>query len=189
MATAHGMMSYFDLFSGDWKSYVERAKLYFTANDIDDATKQCAIFLSSCGDGTYWRINDVLPPQSPTEVALKDIFTVMTTYLQPQPSEIVQCFRFNTTTRQPQESVATYVTQLQRIAETCNFGDAARLNEMIRDRLVCGISNEKWQQRPLAEENLSYAKAIKLLLTLEASEKEVKDLSGSTRDPQVHQVR
>ena len=154
MATAHGTMSSFDLLSGDWKSYVECAKLYFTANDIDDATKQRAIFLSSCGDGTYRRIKDVLSPQSPTEVVLKDIFTVMTTHLQPQPSEIVQRFRFNTRTRQPQESVATYVTQLKRIAETCNFGDAVRLNEMIRDRLVCGISNEKWQQRLLAEENL-----------------------------------
>ena len=183
MATAHGTNSSFDLLSGDWKSYVERAKLYFTANDIDDATKQRAIFLSFCGDGTYRQIKDVLSPQRPTEVALKDIFTVMTTHLQPQPSEIVQRFQFNTRTRQPQESVATYVTQLKRITETCNFGDAARLNEMIFDRLVCGISNEKWQQRLLAEENLSYDKAFKLLLTLEASEKEVKDLSGSTRDP------
>ena len=160
MATAHGTMSSFDPLSGDWKSYVERAKLYFTANDIDDATKQCAIFLSSCGDGTYRRIKDVLSPQSPTEVVLKDIFTVMTTHLQPQPSEIIQCFQFNTRTRQPQESVATYVTQLKRIAETCNFGNATRLNEMICDRLVCGISNEKWQQRLLAEENLSYDKAF-----------------------------
>ncbi len=52
-----------------------------------------------------------------------------------------------------------------------------RLHEMIRDRLVCGIANERWQQRLLAEADLTYAKAYKLLQSLEASEKEVKDLS------------
>ena len=49
---------------------------------------------------------------------------------------------------------------------------------MLRDRLVCGIANDKWQQRLLVEGNdLPYDKAIKLLLALEAAEKEVKDLS------------
>ena len=105
----------------------------------------------------------------------------MTTHLQPQPSEIVQRFRFNNRSRLPQESVATYVTKLKRLAETCKFGDTARLNEMMRDRLVCGVVNEKWQQRLLAEDNLTYEKPFKLLLSVEASEKEVKYLSSSVK--------
>ncbi len=189
MASAHGTLSQFDLSTGDWKSYVERAKLYLTANDIASAEKQRAIFLSSCGDATYRRIKDVLSPRAPTDVPFKDICSIMTAHFQPQPSEIVQRFRFNTRTRQQHETVATYVTQLKRIAETCNFGDAAKLNEMIRDRLVCGIANEKWQQRLLAEDKLTYDKAYKLFLSLEASEKEVKDLSNNVQAPQVHQVR
>ncbi len=63
---------------------------------------------------------------------------------------------------------------------------------MIRDRLVCGIANERWQQKVLAEEDLTYEKAYKLLLSLEASEKEVKDFSSSSSSnftSQVHQLR
>ena len=52
------------------------------------------------------------------------------------------------------------------------ISDAARLNEMMRDRLVCGVANEKWQQRLLAEDNFTYDKAFKLLLSMEVSEKE-----------------
>ena len=147
----HGSLGQFDLATGDWKSYVEQEKLYFTANDITDSGKKHAVFLSSCGDATYRCIKDVLSQRSPTDVGFDDMCTAMTTHLQPQPSEIVQHFRFNTRSKQPQESIATYVTQLKRLAETCNFGDAARLNEMMRDRLVCGVANEKWQQRLLAE--------------------------------------
>ncbi len=74
----------------------------------------------------------------------------MEAHLKLQPSEIVQRFRFNTRTRQGHETVANYVALLKQITETCNFGDAATLNEMIRDQLVCGLANEKWQQRLLA---------------------------------------
>ena len=169
MAALHGTLYQFDLASGDWKSYVEHAKLYFTANEITGDEKQHAVFLSSCGDAAYRRIKDVLSPRSPTEVSFKDTCALMTAHLQPQPSEIVQWFRFNTRSQQAHETVATYVTQLKHLAETCKFGDSARLHEMMRDRLVCRIVNEKWQQKLLAEENLTYKKAYKLLLSLEAS--------------------
>ena len=37
----------------DWTSYCERMDQYFIANDVADASKQRAIFLSSCGKPTY----------------------------------------------------------------------------------------------------------------------------------------
>ena len=59
---------------------------------------------------------------------------------------------------------------------------------MIRDRLVCGIANKKWQQRLLTEDDLSYDKATKLLLSFEAAE-EMKDLVGDKSEkPEVHQA-
>ena len=40
---AHGTLGEFDLSTGNCKLYVERAKQYFTANDITDASKQRAV--------------------------------------------------------------------------------------------------------------------------------------------------
>jgi len=42
MAT-HGTLGEFDLSTGNCKLYAERAKQYFTANDITDANKQRAV--------------------------------------------------------------------------------------------------------------------------------------------------
>lgn len=56
MAANGGTLGPFDLTSGNWKSYVEWAKLYFTANDITDTSKQRVVLLSSCGDAAYQRI-------------------------------------------------------------------------------------------------------------------------------------
>ena len=75
--------------------------------------------------------------------------------------------------------MSKYVTQLKQIAEHCNFGDTAHLKEILRDRLVCCSANDKWQQRLLSEEgDLTYDKTLKLLIALEAAEKEVKDLAS-----------
>ena len=52
MAAKHGFLGEFDYAKGDWKSYIERTKQYFTANDVTDGAKQRAILLSSCGDAT-----------------------------------------------------------------------------------------------------------------------------------------
>ena len=52
----------------------------------------------------------------------------------PPPSEVMQCFQFNTCVCKPGESIATYVAELRRLSEFCNF--EATLGKMIRDRLV-----------------------------------------------------
>ena len=131
MAAKHGSLGESDLAKGDWKSYVERAKQHFSANEITDGAKQRAILLSSCGDAPYRTIKDVLSPQAPGEIPFKTIVDKMTEHLQPVPSEIVQLCRFNTRSRRPHKTVATYIAQLKYLAEHCNFGDSARLKEML----------------------------------------------------------
>ena len=56
----------------------------------------------------------------------------------PAPSKIVQQFKFNSLFRHARESVATYVAKLRSIAQMCNYGTS--LDEMLRDRIVCGIA-------------------------------------------------
>ncbi len=43
--------------------------------------------------------------------------------------------------QQPGEKVAAYVAELRALAEFCNFG--ATLEDMLRDRLVCGANDEE----------------------------------------------
>ncbi len=107
---AHGKLGEFDQRSGDWKSYIECLKQYFVANDVEGGPKQRAILISCVGDRTHRIIEDVLSPTSPTEADFKTIVDKMTAHFQPEPSEIVQRFRFHTHICQFHESVATYTT-------------------------------------------------------------------------------
>ena len=58
----------------------------------------------------------------------------------------------------------------------CDFG--ASLEEMLRDRLVCGIKDEHFQRRLLAEPNLTFKKAQlqDIAQALESADRSTADL-------------
>ena len=72
----------------------------------------------------------------------------------------MQRLRFNSRNRQPGESVADFVSVLRALSEFCEFKENT-LDEMLRDRLVCGMDDERIQRRLLGEK-LSFARALNL---------------------------
>ena len=123
---------------------MERLEQYFPANDVEDAAKQRAILLSVCGSKTYALARDLLQPAKPAETTYKKIVDELSKHFAPKPSEIVECFKFHSRNRKEGEGVATYVAGLLKLTEHCNFGET--LPEMLRDRLVCGINDEKFSE-------------------------------------------
>ena len=79
-----------------------------------------------------------------------------------------------------------YVTQLKELARKCEFGDA--LNDMLRDRLVCRINDERVQKRLLVEVNLTFDSALKISQGCEVAERCAKDIhSGRSQELAEHQ--
>ncbi len=81
----------------------------------------------------------------------------------------MQRFKFNSRNRQPNETVVDYVVVLRELAQHCNYGE--KLQEMLRDRLVCGIEADGIQRRLLAEAELTFEKALKLAQAIETANK------------------
>ena len=82
----------------------------------------------------------------------------------PKLSIIVQRYKFNSHVRAAEESIATYVAALHQIAEYCNYNDSQQ--DILRDRLVCGVNHQSIQCRLLTEKDLTYEKAIELAKSL-----------------------
>lgn len=121
-------------------------------------------------------------------------------HYDPQSSEILQRFRFHTRFRKQEESVENYVSVLRLFTQKCNF-KAGTMDEMLRDWLVCGISEDNIQRRLLSEAKLTYEKALELAHSMEAAMKSAKEIQNtsanqkeeSTAQPapseQVHQLQ
>ena len=98
----------------------------------------------------------------------------MKDHVEPKPSVVVQRFTFHSRIRRQGELVSNYVAELNKLSEHCVFGDS--LQEMLRDRLVCGISDPRIQRRLLSEPDLTYKRAYDLASAMEAAERNALDL-------------
>ena len=105
----------------------------------------------------------------------KDLVDKLTLHFSPPPSETVQRFRFHARVRKPGESITTFLAELRSLAEFCKFGPS--LEEMLRDRLVWGVGNEKIQTRLLGEAKLTYEKSMQLALSMETAAKNQKEIN------------
>ena len=112
----------------------------------------------------------------PAAKTFEELTAVLAEHYNPRPSEVMQRFRFNSRFRKTGESVSAYVAELRRIAEFCTFGTT--LEKVIRDRLVCGIGDEGIQRKLLAEQDLTYARALAIALGAEAAARDLREMQA-----------
>ena len=119
---------------------------FFTPNGITEADKKRAVLLTVIGAATYKVLRNILSPAKPGEKTYAELIEALSKHYRQTLSEIVERYKFHSRVRKAGESIANYVAEL---SEYCNFG--AVLNDMIRDRLVCGVNDAAIQKRLLAE--------------------------------------
>ena len=141
---------------------------------MENADKQRAILLSGCGASTYQLIRDLVAPAKPTTKMFAELVKLVQEHHQPPPSFIVQRYNFNMRIQKEGETISQFVAALRHLSEHCKF--EATLDDMLRDRIVCGVRDRRIQQRLLAEPDLKLKKAMELALAAEAAERNSKDL-------------
>ena len=183
MATSNfGTLCAYDSNKEDWQSYVERLELFFTANDVNDAEKKRAILLTSCGIETYQLFKGLTAPAKPVEKTFNELVILMTNHENSKRNPIAERFQFNMRYRKAGETVSQYMAELRRFSQYCEYGNS--LDNMLRDRLVCGINHDRTQQRLLSEgASLSLEKAIDISLSLESAIKQAAVIQSECKPP------
>ena len=118
-----------------WTQYIERLSQFFRANNIIN----WIIGIQNIGKSTC--------PKKPAEESYARMMNVMKSFSNPTPSVTVQRFRFYSRFCQPGESILAFVAELRSLAKDSEFGGS--LEENLRDKLVCGVSDPVIQKRLL----------------------------------------
>ena len=85
-------------------------------------------------------------------------------------------YRFNSRQQEPGETFDRYVTSLRQIADKCAF-DTITPDDILRDRIVFGIADDKVRERLLREPELSLAKTLDICRASEMSRAQIKVVS------------
>ena len=183
-----GTVGPFDPAVDDWVVYCERLEQFFQANGVATAEKQRAVLLSVCGSPTYLLIRNLVSPEKPTDKTYVQLVKMVREHVSPPPPVSVQRFHFNSRIQKDAETVAQFVTELKRLSEYCSFGET--LDDMLRDRLVCGVRDSRLQRRLLTEKDLTFAKAFELAKLAELAERSAGEIQPPVGDPEpVHVVQ
>ena len=94
-----------------------------------------------CGASTYRLIKSLVSPEKVTDHSFEELVSRVKKHFHPKRSVIVERFNFNSRRQSEGETVATFVAELRKIAEFCEFNDT--LKDMLRDCIVCGIRDKK----------------------------------------------
>ena len=115
-----------------------------------------------------------MAPGKPTDKSFAELVNIFKNHLNSRPSSIVYRFKFNCRFRKQGETIQQYVAELRSLSEHSDFRD--QLEEMMRDRLVCGVNDERIQRRPLAESRLDFKKALELATAMEIADKNMRGI-------------
>ena len=171
MATQHGRLREFHPESDTIKAYLERASLYFAANNVDN-DKKVAVLLSCIGAPTYALLSDLLAPDQPSTKSLAAITAALSSHYEPKRAVIAERFHFHKRDQAAGETAADFDVALRKLALHCKF--EATLADALRDRFVCGLRHESIQRRLLSEKELTYTKAMDIAQAMEAADKNSK---------------
>ena len=153
---------------------------------MTDSGKKKSFLLSQCGKETYSVLRSLVSPGKVSDKSYAQIAELLNGHLKRTTSVIAARYRFNTCCRKEGQSIAEYVAELRKVTEHCEFGES--LNEMLRDRLVCGVNNAQMQRKLLSEETLTFAQANRICLSLEAASRDARIIGGQAQESAVNEI-
>lgn len=179
MAATIGKLSEFVPGSETVAAYSERVQLFFEANEIPES-KHVAVLLSVLGGKIYTLVRNLVAPDSPKDKSYEELIEALKKHFEPKPLLIAERFHFHRRYQQAGETVAEFAAELRRLSATCEFKQPF-LDEVLRDRFVCGLRSETAQKRLLTEKDLSMAKAVDIAQSLELAAANASQLQSRTR--------
>ena len=172
----------------NWKQFKEAYEDYVTVLEIGkkDAKIQVATLKTLMGQDCRKILTGLKLSEDkmkdPEEIlkALEDKFVVKHNCLYDR-------FNFYEAFQEPHEKVDPYLDRLRHLASTCNFG--TKEEEMIRDRLVLGSTDNRSRARLMRkEEACSLKVAIDELRVSEITNRQLKEIDGKS-DHQVNYAK
>ena len=175
----------FDDKTEKFSNYWLRFEFFCKVNKVE-ATLQPGVFLATVGPKTFALCQDLLAPAKLESCSLQDIENVLRKHFDPVKNIIYERFVFFSRNQKSNESINEYVHALKSLASTCDFG--SYLKDMLRDRLVVGIRDQKIQRTLLSIATLTFEQAVTNANSMELASKEVSLIQGGHSSNSVNAV-
>ena len=155
-----------------WNAFATRTKL-----SCEDADVQIATLVSALLDRALEAL-DTLPYENQSDKKdVKKILELLKAEYLDDVNEIYESYIFFTRQQEEGGPIATYITELRRLAGTCNFRDLTE--RLTRDRIVGGITDKSLRKALLTRPQLKLTECIQMCKSSHASHDRAEDMTSS----------
>ena len=165
-----------------WQRYEIATGIYKQENLVRVST-----LLSVIGEEAVKAFDTFAFSEGQSENNITDVLAKFDEYYEPRTQVIYERYHFNNRKQEQGESISAYVTELRVIAKNCALEEITP-DEILRDRLVLGVRDEKVRERLLRINDLTLSKAIDICKAAEQSSQQLKLIATGT-DVSVGAVR
>ena len=173
----------------DWITFKQQHKDYELINEFPTKkSKQhrAAVFRSCLGKEEMKIYNKLTYAEGEDKDNIDLIISKMEANIIGEINTIYERFKFNQREQKEDESVDAYVTTLKELIRTCNY---STLNdELLRDRIVIGITDGAVRKILLQKRDLTLKDAIDICKAAEATKVQMSSIGGSTEET-VHRIQ
>ena len=163
-----------------WKRFKLAWDNYALATELNKKSEgvQVATFLTIIGEES----RDVYSTFSWAEEAdakkLKSVLDKFAEYCEPRKNIPFERYRFNQRVQEARETYDQYRTALRNLAESCEFANITP-DEILRDKLIFGIRDDKVHERLLRESQLTLKKGDEICWAAESTAAEMKEVGDT----------
>lgn len=128
----------------------------------------------------YKVLHSLTQPKKVTEYKYDELITKLETHFAPKRNVIAESFKFYKREQKQGETIAEYIVELKTMAQSCEFSNF--LDRALRDRFICGVSNESIQRRLFNDGELkTFEKACDAALMMETTKSDMEFIhNGAT---------
>ena len=169
-----------DLSSGNvsesWKKFKQKYSNYEIATGIHtkESATRVVTFLTIIGNDAIDVFDTLTWDSVGDDKKIEKVIQKFEEFCEPRKNVSYQQYKFFCRAQESDETIDQYVTVLRKLSETCEFGTLK--NSLIKDRIVLGVNNVKTRERLLRVPDLTLEKALDVVRSAEATEKQIKDL-------------
>ena len=173
--------------SKEWKQWRQVWDAYEEVTDLRNKTNRLrvAMFITCIGKEAH-EVHNGFPLASEEEKSnMTKVLEVWETHCTGKTNVIYKRYKFNNRSQEQTESMDAYVNALRALAETCNFG--ALKDQLIRDRIVCGVRDNAVRRKLLQESKLALEKCVDICRAAEATSAQLKEMAPNRQQHAIFQ--
>lgn len=170
-----------------WKEWRSRWECYATAKELHkkDGEVQVSVLLTVIGAEAH-KVFRTFQLTADQQRNVKVVLDTFERHCQPLKNTAFERYKFNMRGQQPGETFEQYLTCLRQLALRCDYENITP-EQIIRDRIMFGITDNKVSDRLLREKDLTLERILVICRASEVSISQQKEVS-KIQEGHIHSV-